>query len=130
MKLTQIKKARYIQVGLAGVVLLLLGYFGKDAFIFYTFNPAGRYDNQIVLYSTSSCPYCAKLKQCFASSGLEYKEKNIKNNILSALEHEALGGNGVPIVLIGSDVVIGYKIKKLNDILTKSNRKISCDHSS
>ena len=126
MKLSHIKKATYIKLGLAGAVLLLLGYFGKDAFIFYTFNPAGRYDNQIVLYSTSSCPYCAKLKKCFSSSGVEYKEKNIKNNMLSALEHEALGGNGVPIVVVGSDVIYGYKIDKLNDILIKSNRKISC----
>ena len=121
-----IKKLTAINLSIAGLVVLCLVYFGKDAFIYYVFNPAGRYQNQIVMYSTPVCPYCKKLRQCLDDSNLVYLEKNINDDRLADLEHEALGGAGVPITLIGEDSVNGVNIKKLNSILKKTGRTLSC----
>lgn len=127
MYIEKLKNLGAIKTGLVGAFILILLYVAADQIVAFAFDPAGRYGNKIIMYSTSTCPYCKRLRKCFAQSKLTYEEKNIRNDYLSRYEFIALRARGVPVVLVGNDVVYGYGIEKLNNILAKSNRKLLCE---
>ena len=126
MNLEKLKKLGPVKIGLIGSLIFILMYVAADQIVAFSFDPTGRYGNKIIMYSTSTCPYCKKLRKCFKQSKITHEEKNIRNSYLARYEFIALRARGVPVVLVGNDVVYGYGIEKLNNILTKSNRKLSC----
>ena len=126
MNLEKIKKLGAVKIGILGGSILVVAFIAADQIIVHAFDPSGRYGDQMIMYGTKTCPYCARLRKCFDKSKVTYKEKDINGNILAGLEFTALRARGVPVVVIGEDVVYGYGIKKLNEVLSKSNRKLSC----
>ncbi|MCF6299878.1 MAG: glutaredoxin family protein [Proteobacteria bacterium] len=126
MKLEQIKKLGAVKIGLLGGIILIVAFIAADQIIVYAFDPTGRYGNKIIMYGTNTCSYCARLRKCFSKSNVAYQEKDINGSLLAGLEFTALRAKGVPVVVIGEDVVYGYGIKKINEILLKSNRELSC----
>lgn len=127
MNIEKLKKLGAVKIGLIASVIFMMLYVAADQLIAFAFDPTGRYGNKIIMYSTSTCPYCKRLRKCFAQSKLKYEEKNIRKDFLAHYEFMALRARGVPVVLVGNDVVYGYGIEKLNNILSKSNRKLLCN---
>jgi glutaredoxin 3 len=50
-------------------------------------------------------------------NGIEYEEKNITTDILARRELMNRGIRGVPAFFIGDDVVVGFDIKKIEELL-------------
>jgi glutaredoxin len=72
---------------------------------------------EVVLYATSWCPYCAKTREFFRMHGIRYTEYDIEHNAVGAEGYRRLGGNGVPIIVIGADVVHGYDPDRMTELL-------------
>lgn len=72
---------------------------------------------QIVIYSTSHCPYCTKAKQYFSQKGIRYREVNIESSQSAKEEFRKLGGQGVPLIVVGDEVVRGFSVKTLDRLL-------------
>jgi glutaredoxin len=63
----------------------------------------------VVLYATSWCGYCAKTRTFFAENNIPYVEVNVEEAGDGQREYQKLGGNGVPIVVVNEKTVIhGY----------------------
>ncbi|MCI2284887.1 glutaredoxin family protein [Colwellia sp. MSW7] len=76
-----------------------------------TGNPSTyRKQQKIVMYTTSSCGYCAKARAYFAEKSIIYKEKNIETSKKYHSEFKALGGKGVPVILWGKNKMNGFSI--------------------
>jgi len=76
----------------------------------------------IIMYSTSSCRYCAKARRFFSASQLPYKEYDIEKSAIAHQEYKQLGGRGVPVIKIGPHVIQGFDhrtIRKVVDQLDK-----------
>ncbi len=58
----------------------------------------------IVMYATATCPYCAKARAYMAERGIPYEERDAGG----AREFRQYGGRGVPLFVIGSEVVQGF----------------------
>lgn len=58
----------------------------------------------IVMYATATCPYCAKARAYMAARGIPYEERDADDS----QEFEQLGGRGVPLFVIGSEVLQGF----------------------
>lgn len=64
---------------------------------------------KVVLYATRWCGYCAKTRAFFAQNGIDYLELDVEESDEGKRGYRALGGNGVPIVVIDdSQVIHGY----------------------
>ena len=72
---------------------------------------------QVTLYATAWCGYCASARQFFAANGIRYTEHDIEKSAESLAEHKRLGGNGVPLIVIGDSVVKGYNEDGLRSLL-------------
>lgn len=72
---------------------------------------------EVVLYSTEWCGYCKAAREFFDASGIRYIEHDIEKSSTALAEHRKLGGRGVPLVVVGDDVVKGYNEPALRQLL-------------
>ncbi len=71
----------------------------------------------VVLYGTEWCGYCAATREFFAQNGIQYTELDIEKSSQGYDEHKRLGGNGVPLVVIGDEVIHGYNEASMRVLL-------------
>lgn len=63
---------------------------------------------EVVMYATAWCPYCKKARDFLRKEGIEYKEYDIEKSQEGRRQHQALGGGGVPVIVVNGTVVRGY----------------------
>lgn len=75
---------------------------------------------QVIIYTTPSCVYCKMAKDFFKENNVVYQEFDLTTDIQKRNEmFEKSGQMGVPVILIGEEIIIGFdkaKIKKLLSI--------------
>ncbi len=64
--------------------------------------------DKVDIYVTSWCGYCKKMKRFLDEKGIPYTAHDIENDSDAERTYKQLGGDGVPLVRIGSHVVHGY----------------------
>ena len=64
--------------------------------------------HEVVLYATSWCGYCAKTRRLFQGNNIAYIEYDIENSYEGRQRFDKLGGKGVPLIVIGDQLVEGY----------------------
>ena len=74
----------------------------------------------IKLYYTPYCSYCRSVKVYFQRKGITYKGFDVSKD-KKALEEmvKLTGRNCVPIIIINSEVVIGFNKNKIAELLKK-----------
>ena len=72
---------------------------------------------EVALYATSWCPYCAKTREYFRMHGIHYTEYDIEHNAAAEKGYRRLRGNGVPLVVVGEQVIHGYNPEAMEDAL-------------
>ena len=78
-------------------------------------------DFNVVLLSTSTCGYCKKLRADLADWGVDYVDIDIESERKGRDAYEQLNGRGVPILLIGDQVVHGYAPDRSRELLAAAN---------
>lgn len=74
-------------------------------------------ENSIVVYGTSWCPYCNKVRDYLQSLGINFTDYDIETSELGKQKYNALHGQGVPIIIIGSQRIDGFDRKALEQAL-------------
>lgn len=82
-----------------------------------TSSPQARAAKSVVIYTTSHCPYCKQAKQYFAQKGVPYREIDIETSLTGNEAYRKLGGNGVPLIMVGDKKVDGFDQKELDRLL-------------
>jgi glutaredoxin len=57
-------------------------------------------EGDVVIYTTTECPYCAQAKAWMTQYGFTYTECDTEASRSCAAEFERLGGNGVPYLIV------------------------------
>lgn len=72
----------------------------------------------IIVYTSTTCKFCDKLKDFLRENSLAYEERNVKLNQQYAQELlQKSGGYGVPVTDIEGAIIIGYSLKRLKEAL-------------
>lgn len=66
--------------------------------------PAGR----VTMYATSWCGYCKKARRYFRDNGVRYTEYDIEKDPAAKRRYDAMGGRGVPLILVGDRRMNGF----------------------
>ncbi len=72
--------------------------------------------DEIILLSTKGCYFCAKTKNLLDEQGKSYRELNVYNSDGARL-FKKYNGKGVPIIIVGSEVIRGYNPKKILEVI-------------
>lgn len=62
----------------------------------------------VTMYSTSWCPHCKRARAYFAEKGIRFTEIDVEKSESGRRDYEALGGKGVPVILVGDRMMRGF----------------------
>jgi glutaredoxin len=65
-------------------------------------------DGRIVLYGTAGCGYCRQARQHMDARGIAFVDKDPQLDSGARAEFNALGGRGVPLILMGEQKLTGF----------------------
>jgi glutaredoxin len=80
--------------------------------------------HEVVMYSTTGCPYCEKVRKLFAEKGVKYTEYQIDKSKEALAEFKQRGGQFVPLLYIGEREIAGFReeaIREAVDIVEKKS---------
>lgn len=73
---------------------------------------------KIIVYSTTSCPWCVKAKEWLKAHKLEFDDIDVGADQAKAKEMvEKSGQMGVPVIEIDGKIVVGFNEAKLKELL-------------
>ncbi len=73
---------------------------------------------QITIYTTPTCPYCKQAKEFMREHKIDFKEVDVGSDSEAAKKMiEKTGQMGVPVIEIGSELMVGFDQKKLSKAL-------------
>ncbi len=96
-------------------VLVLLYQFRDEIFSFHSPAPeyAAMHQEKVILYATSWCGYCAKTRQFLKENNIPYFEYDVESSSEGYDQFKALGGRGVPLVLVNGKVIKGFNTDRI-----------------
>lgn len=71
-------------------------------------------DKRIVMLAADWCGYCEKLRKDFELANVRYSLIDIDTEA-GQRAMEAVGARGVPVTIIGQDIVYGYNMDEIKD---------------
>ena len=82
---------------------------------------------EIIIYSSTGCPYCEKMKKEFKEWGYEYEERNVSENPSYFEDLHKEGMFSTPVVYINGEAFIGYRPKKMKKALGITDEMIAAN---
>ena len=72
----------------------------------------------VTIYSTPVCHFCHMAKDYFTENNIAYTEYDVASDQAKRAEMIDLSGQmGVPVIVIGDDLIIGFDEAKVKEIL-------------
>lgn len=107
------------------IVLVAIQYRGTIA---AWFNPVElselRPGYDVVLFATSWCGYCAKTRKLLADNGVDYFEYDIEKSAEGNEKFRLLNGRGVPLLVVGDEVIRGFRPVVIERALDALQREV------
>jgi glutaredoxin-like YruB-family protein len=79
-----------------------------------------RFSGTVEIYVTDWCGYCRQAQSYMKSKGIPYVAYDIEKDSAANQRHKAMGGRGVPLIIIGSNRMSGFSAKQLEYYLNNS----------
>lgn len=64
----------------------------------------------VVMYSAAWCGYCKQARSYFKQQKIPFKEYDIETTQKGKRDYKKLGGNGVPLILVGDRRMSGFSV--------------------
>jgi glutaredoxin 3 len=72
----------------------------------------------VTIYSTPTCHFCQMAKEFFKAHGVEYVNHDVSTDAERRAEMLDLSGQmGVPVIVIGNNLIIGFDKRKIAELL-------------
>ena len=76
----------------------------------------------VSIYTTVTCGYCKMAKEYFQKNNVEYQEFDVGTDLAKRQEMiEKSGQMGVPVITVGSDMIVGFNKARLQELLGLSD---------
>src|SRR3569623_1247693 len=83
---------------------------------------AARAGDNLVMYTTTHCPYCAVARAWLAKNGIAYRVFNTETSEECLAQFERLGADGVPTLVFEGHMQIGWDSAWLREVLAHNCR--------
>ena len=74
---------------------------------------------EVIIYTSNTCPYCTQVKNYLSEKGIEYTEKNIQTNKEARDELMKMGHMGVPVLVYDGQEIVGFDKQKIDELVVK-----------
>jgi glutaredoxin len=89
-------------------------------------NFAAYYPNaqtQVVVYGTATCPFCAKTRAYLKERNIAFGDFDVDKTDKGKRDFGQLGGESVPVILIGNRKLVGFNQKAIDAALDQLKSK-------
>jgi len=63
----------------------------------------------VVIYSTPTCHFCHAAKDFFTANNVKFTDHDVQDDLVAREEMiEKSGQRGVPVIMIGDEIVVGF----------------------
>lgn len=76
--------------------------------------------HEVVLYTTSWCPYCKQAKAYFDAKSIPYTEYDVEKDSAAAARRAKMSGSGVPFAVVNGERISGYSPSAYDAALRKN----------
>ena len=105
---SKVRWAPAMALGVTGFVLLFGGAVAAERALAYSHDPRrNNPSDNVIILTTSWCPYCMSLRQHLADRGVHYTDLDIEKTTEGRWAHRAVNGRGIPITIVGDQVIRG-----------------------
>jgi glutaredoxin-like YruB-family protein len=81
---------------------------------------------EVTIYTTPTCHWCAVAKEFLNSHNVPFKQIDVAADRAAAMEMVKMTGQmGVPVIVIGEDVMVGYQEAKMTELLGLGEQKMA-----
>lgn len=108
------------------IILFLAGVFtwgSYHALLNHFISP--KHARDIIIYTTTWCPYCKALKNTLDGYRIAYVEYDTEKSLTGFMVYNLLGRRGVPMTVIGGRVHYGYDGQLLTEALADAGYEIT-----
>ncbi len=75
-------------------------------------------NKEVIIYSTPTCHFCHMAKDFFKENNIAYTEHDVASDQAKRKELvEKSGQLGVPVIIIGGELVVGFNKPKIVELL-------------
>ncbi len=106
---------------LIGVFMLLQNRQSVGALLIGDIAYDGAAAGPVELYSTSWCGFCRDTREFLADRDIPYVEYDVEASQAARQRFQALGGVGVPLLVVGDRTVSGYRPFAFRDALESAS---------
>ncbi len=78
-------------------------------------------NNKIVIFSSSTCPFCKAAREFLSENKLNYTEYLIDRDEIRNTEFTKLGGSVVPLIFIGNRRIEGFNVQTIQSAIKAIN---------
>lgn len=72
----------------------------------------------VSIYTTVTCGYCKMAKEFFQKNNVEFQEFDVGKDLDKRKEMiEKSGQMGVPVIMVGDNMIVGFNKPKLEELL-------------
>ena len=76
-------------------------------------------DKKVTVYSTSTCPYCKRVKDYLTQKGIAFTDYNVAEDREKAKEMiQKSKQMGVPVIVVDDEIIVGFNPAKLDGLLS------------
>lgn len=77
----------------------------------------------VVLFSTSTCPYCKKTRELLNDAHVSFVDYDIESSDTGKAKFKQLGGVGVPLLYVGDREIHGFREVAIKDALAQLGKE-------
>lgn len=75
-------------------------------------------DHKVIVYSTTTCPYCVYAKNYLKEKGVSFEDKNVSVDRAAGQEMiQKSGQMGVPVIDIDGKIIVGFQPEMFDSLL-------------
>ena len=82
---------------------------------------------EVVIYTTAWCPYCSSLRNTLTKYQIPFTEHDTEKSVKGFMGYWALRAHGVPVSIIGEEVIYGYDGQQITDALVGAGYDIPAE---
>lgn len=82
-------------------------------------------DNSVILLSATWCGYCEQEKAALVAAKVPFRELDVEGSDEGEDAYRAVGGHGIPVTIIGKDIVFGFDPGRLNSLLRSRGYQVN-----
>lgn len=73
---------------------------------------------EVKIYTTPTCHFCKEAKAYFKENNVAYEEYDVQSDLEKRQEmFDKSGQMGVPVIMIGEDITVGFDREKIESLL-------------